>query len=189
VFRVGRVSTATLERLAAAAATSEPTYVPVGATLHGELPAGYANGHCTTTLGGVEVFDRATDGLRNWMAHLGAGLAVAPLAPPIPGATVGVAAPLGPISAVALCRVVEVIDEPSRYGFAYGTLPGHPERGEEAFVVERTDHETTFSVTVFSQSAELLARLGGPITRRVQRSATARYLAALEHFVTTSDSA
>jgi uncharacterized protein (UPF0548 family) len=29
------------------------------------------------------------------------------------------------------CRVVYVVDEPRRAGFAYGTLPGHPEIGGE----------------------------------------------------------
>jgi uncharacterized protein (UPF0548 family) len=37
----------------------------------------------------------------------------------------------------APCRIVYVIDEPDRRGFAYGTLPGHPERGEEAFIISR----------------------------------------------------
>jgi uncharacterized protein (UPF0548 family) len=33
--------------------------------------------------------------------------------------------------------VVAVVDQPTRYGFAYGTLEGHPVSGEEAFVVHR----------------------------------------------------
>ena len=39
------------------------------------------------------------------------------------------------------CRVVYVVDEPDRRGFAYGTLPGHPESGEELFLV-RYDPDT-----------------------------------------------
>ena len=34
-------------------------------------------------------------------------------------------------------QIVAVVDEPDRRGFAYGTLPGHPVSGEEAFVVHR----------------------------------------------------
>ena len=44
-------------------------------------------------------------------------------------APTAVAAPIGPLTAVAVCRIVAVVDEPDRYGFAYGTLPGHTERG------------------------------------------------------------
>lgn len=56
-----------------------------------------------------------------------------------PGDTATLILPLGPFRFRAPCRVVYVIDEPKRKGFAYGTLAGHPERGEESFVVEQTD--------------------------------------------------
>ena len=36
----------------------------------------------------------------------------------------------GALQAVAPCRVVYVVDGPGQFSFAYGTLPGHPERGE-----------------------------------------------------------
>ena len=46
------------------------------------------------------------------------------------------------------CRIVYVIDEQGsseRYGFAYGTLPDHMERGEERFTVEfDTDDQTVW---------------------------------------------
>ena len=35
------------------------------------------------------------------------------------------------------CRVIEVFREDGRCGFTYGTLPGHLERGEEIFTLER----------------------------------------------------
>ena len=77
-------------------------------------------------------------------------------------------------------RVVYVVNEPTRQGFAYGTLPGHPERGEEAFVVElRDDGAVTFTISAFSQPATLLARLGGPVSRGVQSRVTNRYLQAV----------
>ncbi len=46
---------------------------------------------------------------------------------------------LGPVWVHAPCRVVRVVDALGRRRFAYGTLAGHPERGEEAFVVELDD--------------------------------------------------
>src|SRR5438045_912864 len=107
-------------------------------------------------------------GLREWAAHLGAGLLVEPCDPPAEGRTVAVAAPAGPLTAIAICRIVALVDEPDRFGFAYGTLPGHPERGEEAFVVERAGQGVLFRIIAFSRRAELLARLGGPVTRAIQ---------------------
>jgi uncharacterized protein (UPF0548 family) len=38
--------------------------------------------------------------------------------------------------------VVWTVDEPNRIGFGYGTLQGHPESGEESFVVSREDDDS-----------------------------------------------
>ena len=86
---------------------------------------------------------------------------------------------------LAACRIVAVVDEPDRYGFAYGTLPAHPEEGEELFLVTRADDGTVrFEITVFSRPHDLLTRLGGPIARRVQQHASRRYLEGMLTFVT-----
>jgi len=187
VFRIGRVAAADLATIARDAATRSPTYSDVGATLlSGPLPAGFRHDRYEMILGDADgdAFDRGAEGLREWAAHLGAGFVVEPHQPPAEGVTVAVAAPLGPLTAVAVCRIVAVVDEPDRYGFAYGTLPGHPERGEEAFVVQRNDGGcAAFNIIAFSRPAELLARLGGPVTRAIQERASRRYLKALADFV------
>jgi uncharacterized protein (UPF0548 family) len=86
----------------------------------------------------------------------------------------------GPIRVHAPCRVVYVTDEPARRGFAYGTLPGHPETGEEAFLVSRTDDGTvTFTITGFSRPATPLARMTAPLGRAIQDRITTRYLRTL----------
>ncbi len=78
-------------------------------------------------------------------------------------------------------RVVYVVDETHRKGFAYGTLPGHPESGEEAFVVELDgDGTVTFTITAFSRPSSRLARVAGPVNRAVQRWITGRYLRSLQ---------
>jgi uncharacterized protein (UPF0548 family) len=88
---------------------------------------------------------------------------------------------VGSLSLQIPCRVVEVIDEPNRRGFAYGTLPGHPESGEESFVLDRgADDSIRLTVSAFSKPATRLARLGGPVTRAAQDWMTRRYLAALD---------
>lgn len=77
-------------------------------------------------------------------------------------------------------RVVYVVDEPARRGFAYGTLPGHPESGEEAFVVERRpDDSVWLTVRAFSRPATAWLRLAAPALRLAQELYTARYLGAL----------
>ncbi len=77
-----------------------------------------------------------------------------------------------------------MLDEPSRAGFAYGTLPGHPERGEEAFVVRLLDDGSVrFDVVAFSRPGSTLTRLAGPIGRAVQYLAAGEYLQALRRYV------
>ena len=99
------------------------------------------------------------------------------------GATVAVAVRVAFLTAVAPCRIVYVLDNADRFGFAYGTLAGHPERGEESFVVSRAGDRVTFDVVAFSRPAGALARLGAPIARAVQTSVTRRYLAGLKAYV------
>jgi hypothetical protein len=93
------------------------------------------------------------------------------------GADVVATVRLGPVFVVAPCRVVYVTDSPGRFGFAYGTLPGHPERGEEAFHVIRSEDGTVaFEIVAFSRPASTMARLGGPLSRMVQSRTTRRFL-------------
>jgi uncharacterized protein (UPF0548 family) len=76
--------------------------------------------------------------------------------------------------------VVYVVDEPDRQGFAYGTLPGHPETGEEAFVIHtHVDGGVYLDLQAFSRPATLLARAGDPLTRLMQQLVTDRYVRAL----------
>jgi uncharacterized protein (UPF0548 family) len=77
-------------------------------------------------------------------------------------------------------RVVAIVVEEDRRGFVYGTLPGHPECGEELFEVGLADDGTVLlHVRAFSRSGSLLARMLGPIGRLLQRWVTRRYGRAL----------
>ena len=92
---------------------------------------------------------------------------------------------LGPLRLLTPCRVVEVTDEADRKGFAYGTLPGHQERGEERFEVVRRDDDVVLEITAFSRHAAWYARLGSPVATRVQSLVTTRYARAVEAAVRT----
>ena len=162
------------------------TYAEAGATLVGSEPEGFRNDHHALVLGrGLAVFERAVAGLGEWRAHRLPGVRVFADSDVIrPGAQVVVT--LGPptVALAAPCRVVGVVDEPDRWGFAYGTLPGHPEQGEEAFVVSLCAEEVVrFEITAFSRPADALVRLSGPVGRFVQLRTTKAYLGALRRFV------
>jgi uncharacterized protein (UPF0548 family) len=188
VISLRRPSPRRLDDLLAAERDQPPSYPEIGAT-RGELPYGYRHDHHRVALGsGGEVFERAADGLRRWQAHLGAGAEIWPAGVTVaPGADVLVILRIGPAYAVAPCRIVYVDDDATRFGFAYGTLFGHPERGEEAFHVTRSDNdEVFFTVTAFSRPADPLVRLGSPVGRMIQRRVTQRYLDAMRAAVTVA---
>ncbi|MFD4183806.1 DUF1990 family protein [Rhodococcus sp. NPDC058514] len=160
--------------------TAPWTYPEVGAT-RGDLPVGYHHVHEAATVGrGAEDFERSRGILLGWDMHRRAGLRVESTDDEAaPGAVVVLRLGPGPLAVAAPCRVVYRIDEPRRAGFAYGTLPGHPERGEERFVVELVDDgRVRVVIDAFSTGGGALARLGGPVNRAVQRLITRRYLDA-----------
>jgi uncharacterized protein (UPF0548 family) len=161
------------------------TYREVGATA-GELPPGYHRHRYSGGLGeGEAAFQRGVSALRGWQAHRGAGIDVVPSTAPLePGVDVVLCFRVGAMNMLAACRVAYVVDEPGRFGFAYGTLPMHPEEGEEAFVIEqKANGVVSFEITAFSRPRSALSRLGGPVGRQVQRRVTLRYLEAVRRFV------
>lgn len=159
----------------------ELAYSGVGATLRGQQPAGYHHDRYEARLGdGDETWDRAVAGLKDWEPHRGSGLTVVADGAIATGTDVVLVAPLPVGFAVAACRVVGLIEDRDTWGFAYGTLPTHPEEGEELFVVRRRDAVVTFEVVALSRPRHPLARLAGPIARGLQVRATRRYLAAME---------
>ena len=164
-----------LERLRSAPLT----YAAVGASGTASAPAGYRTVHEERVLQRRDL-DGAAEDLLTWRVHQRAGLRVAASAPrAVPGAVVDLRLGPGPLSVRIPCRVVSVVEEPDRRGFAYGTLPGHPESGEELFLLRRgADGRITFTITAFSRPATALARLGGPLGTVVQDAMTRRYLAA-----------
>ncbi|MFJ2775850.1 DUF1990 family protein [Kitasatospora sp. NPDC087315] len=175
--------TALHRRLEAARAAS-PDYPEVGATRDARLPAGYAQLRRRIHLGhGPEVLERAGRYVLGWGSQLGSGFAVHPYAPAEQGATVLLRLSLPGLRRPHLvipCRVVWTVAAPDRIGFAYGTLPGHPECGEEAFLVSMdAAGEVWFEVTAFSRLAAWYARLGRPVAVLCQYLAIERYLAAV----------
>ena len=180
----GRATDERLSALLSDAKQTDYSYSSLGMT-RGEAPAEYRIERRCVPLGDEEVvWGRAVSGLRLWEAHRGAGAHVVPPdAPILGGTTVLVTLGAPGCTMVAPCRVVYVTDEPDVFGFGYGTLSGHPEEGEESFLVRRVDGEVHFEVVAMSRPASLLTRLGGPIARLVQSRMAERYLKGLAAFV------
>ncbi len=156
------------------------TYAEVGAT-SGTLPAGFHHLDVSRTVGqGRDWFDVAAGRVLTWEVQRRAGLAVEADREVALGVRAVLRMRVGPVPVRAPVEVVVVTVEPHRVGFAYGTLTGHPERGEERFeVVLHDDGTVEARIRAFSRPGRWFTRLAGPVGRRLQRSTCARYLDAL----------
>jgi uncharacterized protein (UPF0548 family) len=156
------------------------TYDEIGRTA-GILPEGFSHLRETRVLRSVDL-ESATRALMSWQLHTRAGLRVSASGPTVEReAVVLLRIGKGPARITAPCRVVYVVEEDDRRGFAHGTLPGHPESGEEAFIVTRQpEGAVRLEITAFSRPATPLSRLGGPAAGLVQRRITRRYLRSLD---------
>lgn len=182
MLRFTRPSVDDLRGLLAGAKAADLSYPEVSATKDSPLPAGYRLDRYERRLSSHEtVFERAVEALRGWQAHVGAGVEIAPGDARVTvGETVLLLVRTAGVWAVAPCRVVYVVDEPNWFSFAYGTLPGHPEQGEAAMIVERNEiGGVVFRIVSFSRTVDPLARIGSPVTRLIQRRVTNRYVQAL----------
>ncbi|NJN98169.1 MAG: DUF1990 domain-containing protein [Anaerolineales bacterium] len=151
------------------------SYVEVGAT-QGTLPDGYTVDHNRIQLGsGEATFERAKAAMRQWeMFHLGWLQLCWPNTPLTEGATVAVLAHALGLWSLNACRIVYLIDEAGpieKFGFAYGTLPEHAERGEERFCLEwqQADNTVWYDILAFSRPNQLLAKMGYPYVRYLQK--------------------
>jgi uncharacterized protein (UPF0548 family) len=168
------MSDADLEDVATRAATLALTYDAIGMTKAPTERSRYQLDRVSTPIGS---FDRAVASLREWGAHRAAKARIAPRDAAIEvGQNVVVAFPMPLVTVIAPCRIVWVVDESDAFGFGYGTLRGHPEEGEESFVVRRGLDGNRFEICALSRPATFASRLGAPLARRIQQRVTSRYL-------------
>jgi uncharacterized protein (UPF0548 family) len=170
----------------ASAAAASLTYPEVGATENVEPPVGYRPLRQAAVVGsGKAAWQRLAEAVGTWELHREAGmLVVTDTADVRQCGTVVNAAPVGPAALLAPCRVVRVIAEPARFGFAYGTLPGHPLVGEEEFVADLDEAgQVRLRIRSFSRPVGL-ARVSPALSRAGQRMVNRRYLAAARRLAT-----
>ncbi|MFC8790593.1 DUF1990 family protein [Streptomyces cinereoruber] len=164
-----------------------PTYREVGATRTPEaLPEGYHHLRYSTVVGhGRAAFAAAGTAVTAWRMHRrsGAGL-TADADRAGPGVRVEVSAGVGRFRIAVPCAVIWTAYEKDRTGFAYGTLAGHPECGEESFLVTlEPDGAVRFTVTAFSRPAVWYTRLSGPLVPLLQRAYARRLARTLRRLV------
>ena len=159
-----------------AAQRDQPFSYPYTGVAGHAAPCGYKTDHNRIKLGnGPAVFQRAVEAIKRWeMFNIGWLQLCWPDAPIEAGSGVAVLAHHLGFWSLNACRIVSVIDEAGesrRYGFIYGTLPDHAERGQEQFTVEwrREDDSVWYDILAHSRPNQLLAKVGYPVTRLLQK--------------------
>ena len=151
------------------------SYPEVGAT-RDDPPSGYTVDHNRVQLGfGKECYERAIGALRNWKQFDLGWVRIVPAGTPIEvGSIVAIFTRHFGFWSLNACRVVYLMDEngpTKKFGFAYGTLASHVERGEERFTIEwhNDDDSVWYDILAFSRPNKLLIKLGVPLARMLQR--------------------
>lgn len=165
-------------------AAGELNYEGIGSTEHGQLPPHLEPVTTRAYLGeGPALYRRVAEGILTWRLHKGAGLRVrAESRTVVPGARVVSGFGFGPFRIDAPCEVVWVrpplpADGPQTAGFGYGTLPGHPVRGEEAFEVEIDENgRVTITITAFGAPSNWFYAAGSALTKWARNRVTSRYI-------------
>ncbi|MFO0905536.1 MAG: DUF1990 domain-containing protein [Pirellulales bacterium] len=156
-------------------ATLKFSYAAVGATATSP-PAGFVVDRTRIELGnGEAVFEAAKAALERWQQfHLGWVAAWSPSTPLEVGQVVAIMGRAAGFWWLNACRIVYTVNEAgptTKFGFAYGTLPGHVESGEERFLIEweRATDRVAYDILAFSKPNHILTRLGYPLVRRSQK--------------------
>ena len=178
-----------IERFLFAQKNEPYSYPEVGASV-GKPPTGYNVDHNRLLLGhGHDTYFRAVDAVRSWKMFDFPWLKLCwPDTTVEVGSTVGVLIEHLGFWSLNVTRVVYLIEETGeieRYGFAYGTLTDHAESGEERFSVEyhRSDSSVWYDLFAFSRPRHVLARLGYPISRLMQKRFATASKAAMSRAV------
>ena len=166
------------------------SYAEVGITKSVTAPAGYTVDHNRIQLGhGAEVYERAVEALKQWRQFDLGWVTIAPRDAKVEaGATVAVKARACGLWSLNACRVVYVVEEAEpvrRFGFAYGTLAEHIERGEERFLIEwdAVDDSVWYDILAFSKPQHVLVKAGFPVARALQKRFARDSLAVMKSLV------
>jgi uncharacterized protein (UPF0548 family) len=136
------------------------------------MPARYIVDRNRVRLGqGREVFERATVLLKDWRMFALGWVELLPKSTTIePGATVAVLIHHFGFWSLNASRVVYVFNEKRSFGFAYGTVEDHAERGEERFSIQWLDDDSVwYEIIAFSRPRQWQGRIAWPVGRMLQK--------------------
>jgi len=164
------------------------SYDAAGATRGTEWPAGFNHDRNRVKLGsGQQVFEQAEKALRAWRMFPAGWTEIVPAgAPQREGDCVALLIRACGLWWLNAARVVYEVNESGpgvkrRWGFAYGTLPGHVEAGEERFTVAWMDDDSVYyELHAFSRPRLWLVRLAKPFARALQRRFVRQSLAVMQ---------
>lgn len=176
-------------------AAGELNYEGIGSTEHGTPPA---DADCLVTHAfvgeGMATYRRVVQGMLTWQLQKRAGLRVrAESDVVVPGTRVVSGFGVGPFRLNAPCEVVWVRrpvagGAPQSAGFGYGTLPGHPVRGEEAFEVSIDARGQIYiHITAFGGPSNWFYAAGGAVTKRARDHITSRYIRSAQELAAGVD--
>lgn len=173
-FQFSRPGRPQIDRFLSSQAELRFTYESVGATENATaLPSGYDCDQTRVRLGrGDDTFQSGCDALRAWTQFDLGWTAALPRDTPIEtGRSVAVLAQGMGLWTLNAARIVYVVASQTHFGFAYGTLPGHVEMGEERFLIELdpATGDVWYDILAFSRPNHALAKLGYRFVRRLQR--------------------
>lgn len=188
MFTLVRPTPARIAAFRDRASATSFTYTELGCTRF-ETSSTFTVDRYATELGrGDEAWVRAQAALRNWRTFdLGWVCAFERDAPIAVGTTVAVLIRSLGLWSLNAARIVYVVDERDRFGFAYGTLRDHAECGEERFLIERDAGEiVTYSIQACSRPHHPFTRIAHPWVRHLQRRFGRDSLAAMKRAVRTN---
>ncbi|GAA1822759.1 DUF1990 family protein [Agromyces salentinus] len=129
---------------------------------------------------GDGVWERAARDILNWKVKTRSGFRVEDARPAASGVQLIITARVMGRTVREPVEVVDVVSEPSRVGFSYRTLPGHPVSGEEAFIVHRDGDDVVLTIRSLTSAAPQQPwRALYPVLRVAQVIARRRYLRSL----------
>ena len=164
------------------------SYDPVG--IAKQSPNGFNIDQSSAVIGqGDQAFERAKTALAAWRHFELGWVELFPHGASIePGSVVAVLVRHLGFWSLNGCRVVYRVGDQQtgrNFGFAYGTLTNHAERGEEIFEVALTPgtEEVVYRIRAVSKPRALLARIGYPFTRILQARFRRDSIAALRRTI------
>ena len=185
MFTLTEPSAETIRNFISSQTNAPFSYAEVGAT-QSELPSGYTVDHNRIQLGhGAEVFQCGVEALQQWRQFDLGWVTVVPRGVKLEqNAVVAVKARSGVLWSLSAARVIYLIDEEEpirRFGFAYGTLLDHVERGEERFLIEwnKKDDTVWYDILAFSQPRHPMVRAGFFYARMLQKRFARESLAVM----------